>query len=86
MISIPFETQKTQISQKTQKISFLPQFSQKSQKFFALAPHTPPTIPKNPKKFEISQPRFRASRTRAETKKARTSRASPLYYLIQTLW
>ena len=55
MISIPFETQKTQISQKSQT-----------------TPPTPtiPTIPKNPKKFEISQPRFRASRTRAQTKKS----------------
>ena len=76
MISIPFETQKTQISQKTQKISFLPQISQKSKNFSlslksALAQTTPPTptIPKNPKKFEISRPRFRASRTRAQIKK-----------------
>lgn len=46
VISVPFETQKTQISQKTQKISFLPQISQKSENFsLPLKPkphHLPP--------------------------------------------
>ena len=90
MIYIPFETQKTKISQKTQKISFLPQNFPKIQKFFAptQTQTTPPTltISKNPKKFEIPQPRFLPCLPHTSVnKKARTSRASLLHYLIQTL-
>lgn len=95
MISIPFETQKTKISQKNQKISFLPQISQKSKNFSLSLKFIPaqtqtnrptPKIPKNPKKFEISQPRFLPCLPHTSAnKKARTSRASLLHYLIQTL-